>query len=355
MSVNDDTIAIRSGESFDIARVEHYVRTHIPDLPQEPLQVRQFPSGASNLTYLLRIGTWEGVLRRPPFGPIPPRAHDMEREANLLRLIHPAFPLAPRPYFFCDDLSILEVPFYVMERRRGVVINDKFPADIYPDRVLCQHISHTVVETLVQIHSIDWRAAGLAPFGHPDGFLGRQVKSWIERYLRAQTDDIPQVGPLTRWLADHVPASPAPTLIHNDFKLNNMLLCADNLSRPVAVLDWEMTTIGDPLFDLAVSLTYWVNSDDPEDLQTVLPAVTSLPGFITRTEFMEDYAHKSGRDLSSMHFYLTFAYFKLAVIVQQIYVRWKRGQTHDERFVAFGKRVHYLINYAANLAEQGHL
>jgi aminoglycoside phosphotransferase (APT) family kinase protein len=353
MNVDADTIEVRSGENFDVASVERYVHAHIPDLPQEPLQVRQFPSGASNLTYLLRIGTWEGVLRRPPFGPVAPRAHDMEREAHLLRLIHPVFPLAPRPYFFCSDLSILEAPFYVMERRKGVVINDRFPEGVNPDKALCQQISNTVVKTLVQIHRIDWQAAGLGQFGHPQGFLSRQVKGWIERYFRAQTDDIPQVGPLTRWLTDHVPDSPAPTLIHNDFKLNNMLLRANDLSQPIAVLDWEMATIGDPLFDLAVSLTYWVNSDDPEELQTVLPAVTSLPGFITRAEFMQAYAQKSGRNLSAMHFYLTFAYFKLAVIVQQIYVRWKRGQTHDERFAVFGKRAHYLINYAANLVVQG--
>jgi aminoglycoside phosphotransferase (APT) family kinase protein len=353
MKVNEDTIDIRSGENFDIARVEQYVRGHIPDLPQGQLQVRQFPSGASNLTYLLSIGEWEGVLRRPPFGPVAPKAHDMEREAKLLQLIHPVFPLAPRPYFFCNDLSILEVPFYVMERRKGIVINDRFPEGVEPDKELCQKISNTVVETLVQIHSIDWQAAGLGTFGRPEGFLERQVKGWIERYLRAQTDEIPQIGSLTRWLSEHVPDSPAATLIHNDFKLNNMLLQADDLSQPIAVLDWEMATIGNPLFDLAVSLTYWVQSDDPEELQTVLPAITSRPGFITRAEFMEAYAQKSGRDLSAMHFYLPFAYFKLAVIVQQIYVRWKRGQTHDERFAAFGKRVHYLINYAAHLVERG--
>jgi aminoglycoside phosphotransferase (APT) family kinase protein len=353
MNVDADTIEVRSGETFDVASVERYVRTHIPGLPQKPLQVRQFPFGASNLTYLLRIGSWEGVLRRPPFGPVAPKAHDIEREARLLQHIHPVFPLAPRPYCFCDDLSILQAPFYIMERRHGIVINDRFPAGIQPNTALCQQLSNAVVETLVQIHSIDWQAAGLGAFGHPQGFLSRQVRGWIERYFRAQTDDLPRIEPLTRWLTDHVPASPHATLIHNDFKLNNMLLQPDNLSQPVAVLDWEMATIGDPLFDLAVSLTYWVNSDDPAELQTVLPAVTSLPGFITRAEFMQRYAQKSGRDLSSMHFYLTFAYFKLAVIIQQIYVRWKRGQTHDERFAAFGKRAYYLLDYAANLAEQG--
>jgi len=242
-----------------------------------------------------------------------------------------------------------------MERRRGVVINNAFPADVIPTPELCRQLSHTIVDTLAQIHAIDWRKAGLSEFGHPEGFLVRQVKGWVERYFRAKTDDIEQVEPLTRWLMEHVPASPEPTLIHNDFKLNNMLLDRTDVTRPVAVLDWEMATIGDPLFDLAVSVGYWVNADDPEELQEVLPAVTMLPGFIRREEFMELYAQKSGRDLSAMHFHMIFAYFKLAVIIQQIYVRWYRGQTQDERFAVFGSRVRNLMVYAHQLAEKGHL
>jgi len=347
----EDTIAIRSGEEFDLSKVEQYLRNHIEGLGGGSLRVQQFPSGASNLTYLVQIGDWEGVLRRPPFGPVPPKAHDMEREAGLLQKISPVFPLAPMPYAICNDLSILGIPFYVMERRKGVVLNSSFPPDVTPTEELCSRISQTVVETLVQIHAIDWRAAGLAEFGHPKGFLGRQVKGWIERYFRAQTDEIPQVEPLTRWLAEHLPESPAATLIHNDFKLNNMLLSYDDLSRAVAVLDWEMATIGDPLFDLAISLSYWVNADDPEELQSMLPTVTTLPGFISRERFLQIYAEKSGRDLSSLDFYMVFAYFKLAVIIQQIYVRWKRGQTQDERFGFFGGRVRSLIEYAARLTE----
>jgi aminoglycoside phosphotransferase (APT) family kinase protein len=352
MSVQDETIAIRAGEDFDLPKVEQYLRDHIEGLSEGSLLVRQFPSGASNLTYLLQIGDWEGVLRRPPFGPVPPKAHDMERESGLLRKISPVFPLAPMPYFFCNDLSILGVPFYMMERRKGVVVNDSFPHGVTPAQELCGQISQTVVETLAQIHAINWQAAGLSEFGHPDGFLSRQVKGWIERYFRAQTDDIPQVETLTRWLAEHVPQSPAATLIHNDFKLNNMLLDANDLTRATAVLDWEMTTIGDPLFDLATTLSYWVNADDPEELRTILPTVTTMPGFIRREDFMEIYAQKSGRDLSSLDFYMIFAYFKLAVIIQQIYVRWKRGQTRDERFGAFGNRVRALIEYSTHLAER---
>ncbi|HXR64375.1 MAG TPA: phosphotransferase family protein [Ktedonobacteraceae bacterium] len=350
MSTPDDTIAVRAGEELDWAKIESYLRARIPGIGAGSLEVRQFPSGASNLTYLVQIGTWEGVLRRQPLGPVAPKAHDMKREAGLLARIHPVFPLAPRPYVFCDDLEIMGVPFYVMERRTGFVFNDAFPPGVEATPELCRRLSEAVVDTLVQIHSVDWRAAGLAEFGHPEGFLERQVKGWIERYSRSQTDESPDVGSLARWIVEHTPASPAPALIHNDFKLNNMLMDTVDLARPVAVLDWEMTTIGDPLFDLAISLGYWIQADDPAELRAILPTITPLPGFLSRAEFMQRYATQTGRDLSSMQFYMTFAYFKLAVILQQIYVRWKRGQTQDARFALFGARIHVLINRAAQMA-----
>jgi len=351
--MNDETIEVRPGEKLDRAKVEPYLRAHIPGIDAGTWEVRQFPSGASNLTYLVRIGEWEGVLRRPPFGPVAPKAHDMQRESSLLERIHPFFPLAPQPYLFCNDLEIIGVPFYVMERRKGIVLNDAFPRGTEVTPELCRRISETVVDTLAEIHIIDWQAAGLAALGHPVGFLERQVRGWIERYKRSQTDDSPDVTVLTRWLVEHPPISPAPTLIHNDFKLNNMLLDAHDLARPVAVLDWEMSTIGDPLFDLAVTLSYWIQPDDSEELRTILPTITYLPGFMSRAEFMERYAFKSGLDISSMHFYLTFAYFKLGVIVQQIYVRWLRGQTQDQRFAIFGSHVRTLIDHAMQLVSQG--
>lgn len=353
MDLGDDTISVRGGEDFDRALVERYLRDHIAGIPEGTLAVSQFPSGRSNLTYLLRIGSWEAVLRRPPLGPVPPKAHDMEREAGLLDRLHQVYPLAPRPYLICHDPSVLGAPFYVMERRHGVVLDATFPPGVTPTPDLCRRISESVVTTLVQLHAIDWRAAGLQEIGHPEGFLPRQVQGWIERYMRSQTDDIPEVAPLVQWLAEHIPPSPPATIIHNDFKLNNMLLDAADLSRVTGVLDWEMATIGDPLFDLAVSLSYWVTSDDPAELRLLMPTVTTTPGFISRAEFMRLYAAQSGRDLTGMRFHMTFATFKLAVIIQQIYARWKRGQTQDERFAAFGSRVRTLIQHAARLAESG--
>jgi aminoglycoside phosphotransferase (APT) family kinase protein len=350
-----ETIEVREGEGFDHAKVEQYLREHIDGLPDGDLEVWQFPSGASNLTYLLRIGGWEGVLRRPPLGPIPPKAHDMGRESGILMKLHEAYPLAPKPYFYCEDESVIGAPFYVMERREGLVVDDSFPEGFEPTEELCREMSEMVCDTLVELHAVDPWEAGLGDLGRPEGFLERQTQGWISRYEKSATDEIEEVQNVSEWLAANVPESPEPAIIHNDFKLNNLVLDPDDLTEVRAVLDWEMTTIGDPLFDLAVSLSYWVEHDDPREMQEVLPTVTSTPGFMTRKEFMDRYAEKSGRDLSAMHWYMVFGYFKLAVILQQIYARWKKGQTQDERFATFGERVRNLILHANRLVDAGEL
>jgi len=185
--MDSETIEVRQGEGFDLEALERYMRGRIEDLPEGDLEVRQFPSGASNLTYLLKVADWEGVLRRPPLGPVPPKAHDMRRESKVLSHIHPAFPLAPKPYFFCEDESVIGAPFYIMERRRGVILDETFPEGHEPTPDLCLGISETVVETLVELHSVDWREAGLENLGRPESFLERQVKGWIERYDKAKT------------------------------------------------------------------------------------------------------------------------------------------------------------------------
>jgi aminoglycoside phosphotransferase (APT) family kinase protein len=358
MTSGEDTTQIREGEGFDTGAVERYVREHIDGLPQGELEVEQFPSGASNLTYLLRIRdangkvNWESVLRRPPFGPVPPKAHDMGRESELLTRLSEHYPLAPKPYFFTDDESVIGAPFYVMERRYGVVIDDEFPPGVEPTEKLCRGLSRAVVDTLVELHAVDWEAAGLSEIGKPEGFLERQVDGWISRYDKAKTEEISEVDPLTKWMSEDIPESPRATIVHNDFKLNNMLLNPEDLTEVRAVLDWEMTTLGDPLVDLAASLSYWFEPDDPQKLK-VLPTVTDTPGFWTRREFIDYYAQRSGRDLSDMNWYMVFAYFKLAVILQQIYARWKKGQTKDERFADFDERVRNLILHAHRLSQGG--
>jgi aminoglycoside phosphotransferase (APT) family kinase protein len=350
-----ETIRVREGEGFDLEAVERCLREHVEGLPEGELEVRQFPSGASNLTYLLKIEDWEGVLRRPPFGPVPPKAHDMGRESRILTKLHEAYPLAPSPYFFCEDESVIGAPFYVMERREGVVVDHEFPEGVEPIEELCRGISRTVTDTLVELHAVDPWEAGLGNLGRPEGFLERQVKDWISRYEKVSTDEVGEVRTLAGWISGNIPESPEPTIIHNDFKLNNLILDPGDLTKVRAVLDWEMATVGDPLFDLAVSLSYWTEPDDPQELKEVMPTVTSTPGFMTRGEFMDRYAEQSGRDLSEMHWYMVFGYFKLAVILQQIYARWKKGQTQDERFADFDQRVQNLILHAKSLAEKGNL
>ncbi|WPD18569.1 phosphotransferase family protein [Thermaerobacter composti] len=340
------TIPVRPGEEFDLDAVTRFLQERVPAFPGPPLTVRQFPAGASNLTYLLRAGTWQAVLRRPPFGPLPPKAHDMVREATILERLHAVFPLAPRPLAICADASILGAPFYVMEYRPGIVLDRDFPPGVRPEPGLCRQLSYLVVDTLADLHAVDFRAAGLADLGRPEGFLQRQVEGWIGRWQRVETEPIPALAPLLRWLQAHVPAQAGSALIHNDFKLNNLVL-APTLDRVVAVLDWEMATLGDPLFDLGVSLSYWVHADDPDVLRHGLPTVTTQAGFIRREEFVQRYALRTGRDVSGIGWYLLFAYFKLAVIVQQIYYRWRAGQTRDPRFATFGAMARDLIEYAA--------
>ena len=348
-----ETVDVREGEDFDLRAVERYLRAHVEELPDGELRVSQFPSGASNLTYLLKVGDWESVLRRPPLGPVPPKAHDMGRESGILSKLGAAYPLAPKPYFFCEDESVIGAPFYVMERRTGTVLDESFPEGVEPDRELCRGISRTVVDTLVRLHAVDVDEAGLGDLGKPEGFLERQTEAWISRYDKAKTDEIEEVEPLTEWLARDIPESPPPTVIHNDYKLNNLVLNPEDLTEVRAVLDWEMATVGDPLFDLAVSLTYWIEPDDPEELKAVMPTVTVTPGFMTRKELIDRYESESGRDLSEMHWYVVFGYFKLAGILQQIYARWKNGQTADDRFADFGNRVRTLILHAENLSCTG--
>ncbi|EGL83051.1 aminoglycoside phosphotransferase [Caldalkalibacillus thermarum TA2.A1] len=350
-----EVIPVRKGEELDIPRLEAFLRNHF-DLEDSPLEIKQFAAGHSNLTYLLKVGSWEAVLRRPPLGPVAPKAHDMEREFRILKKLHPVFSLAPQPFVFTDDKSIIGAPFFIMERRKGVVLDTGFPADRPGTPQVCARISELMVDTLVRLHSIDYEAAGLGDIGRPEGFLERQVKGWIGRYERAKTEEIPHVEALTTWLVDHLPPSPPPSVIHYDYKLNNVMFDPE-LKEIVGIFDWEMSTIGDPLADLGCALSYWVEHDDPDVLRYGFgkPPVTVLPGFMTREQFIEAYAQKSGRDVTNMHYYLTFAYFKLAVICQQIYYRWKKGQTQDERFARMGGFVRGLVEVAHHYAERGDL
>ncbi|WP_216829848.1 phosphotransferase family protein [Alkalihalobacterium elongatum] len=342
--LNDPLISVRSGEDFNRENLRQFLLEQNL-IPNETLEVKQFPSGSSNLTYSLRCGGWEGVMRRPPFGKLPPKAHDMKREANLLEMVYPHFKHVPKPYVFCEDKSIIGAPFYIMERKHGVVIDNHFPPGVSVTNEKCKKLSTDFVDTLVELHHIDYKVASLEDFGKPEGFSERQVHGWIKRYNLSKTEDIEVVDRLSKWLIENIPKSYEATIIHNDYKLNNMLFSTD-LNEVVALLDWEMATIADPIFDLCVSLGYWVQDDDPDYIKNVQPTVTHHPGFLNRREIVELYASKTGRDVTSIHFYLVLAYFRLAVVLQQMHYRWKMGQTQDKRFENHNINARNLILHA---------
>jgi len=344
-----DTAAVRPGEEFDANALDAYVRPRLP-AAEGQLEVEQFPGGHSNLTYLLRYGSQEFVLRRPPLGPIAPKAHDMGREYRVLSALWPVFPPAPRPYLYCDDPSLIGAPFFVMERRRGVVIRRELPLDWARDLTVRRVLSETIVDVMIELHAVDWKAVGLGDLGRPEGFMVRQVKGWAERWERAKDREVPAIDELVAWLSERVPTPPDATLVHSDLKLDNTMLDPGDPSRVVAVFDWEMCTTGDPLSDLGTLLCYWAEEGDPYARQESVVQLTALPGFHTREQLIERYARRSGRDVSKIAFYEVFALYKTAVVVQQIYIRWKRGQTKDERFGAMAPRVEALAQAALALA-----
>jgi len=323
--------------------VEAYLHSANLGLSNSPLQVEQFSAGYSNLTYYIRIGEWRAVLRRPPIGPLPPKAHDMKREFDILIKLNRFFSLAPRPYLYCEDESIMDRHFYIMEKKDGVVIDDSLPPEYIENPGTSQLVSNAVIDTLVQLHEVDYKEAGLESIGYPDGYLSRQVHGWIKRYQASKTDDIDGVESLEKWLITHIPSSPAPTIVHNDFKLNNMMFLRQNPGKVIGLFDWELSTIGDPLTDLAGMLAYWT---EPGEAETGLATITTNPGFASRKEMLEKYAKKSGRDVSQIYFYLAFAFYKIAVILQQIYYRWKIGEAKDERFGRLNVGIENLMKQA---------
>ncbi|CAH2715163.1 hypothetical protein BACCIP111895_02347 [Neobacillus rhizosphaerae] len=323
--------------------LETYLRSKKLVESNAPLNIEQFSAGYSNLTYLISIGEWKAVLRRPPFGPIPPKAHDMKREFDILNKLNRFFSLAPKPYLYCEDPCIMDRHFYVMEKKVGVVIDDSLPKEFAENPRTGQLISEAVIDTLHQLHEVDYKEAGLETIGYPEGYLSRQVHGWIKRYQNCKTEDINGVETLEKWLINQIPTSPDPTIVHNDFKLNNMLFSPQNPGEIVGLFDWELSTIGDPLTDLAVMLAYWKEEGEAD---TGLTSVTTAQGFASRKEMLEKYAKKSGRDVSQINFYLSFAFYKIAVILQQIYYRWKIGEAKDERFSNLGEGIENLMNQA---------
>jgi len=349
MDTHADTIPVRADERIDEARLAEYLRGKLPGTEQS-LVVRQFGGGAANLTYLLDYATHAYVLRRPPLGPLAKSAHDMNREYKVLSVLHQAFPYAPRAYLYCADPEIIGADFFVMERRYGVVVRRKIPGQYAARADAPRQMSLALIDALADLHAVDYAAIGLADLGWPAGFIERQIEGWYKRWQAAKTEDLTEMEAVYLWLKDHVPASTLVSLVHNDYKLDNIMLAADDPSRIVAIFDWDMCTLGDPLSDMGALLAYWSEPTDPNYLESISRMPTGDLGFPTRAELIERYAEKSGRSLQHISFYHALGLFRLVVIIAQIYIRYLRGQTHDQRFAPLGPTIPLMARAAQAVA-----
>lgn len=348
--LRDHPTSLRAGEELDLSRLEAFLRDHFPEA-SGALSVAQFPSGHSNLTYLVSLGGRQMVLRRPPFGSKVKTAHDMSREYRVLSKLHFTYPQAPQALLYCEDPSVLGSPFYLMERVQGIILRRDPPEGLVTNAEMARQLSEAFVDNLARLHGLNYTAIGLADLGKPQGYLDRQVGGWIQRYHGSRTHNLPEVEKISVWLNERRPQEAPYALIHNDYKYDNIVLDPIDITRIVGVLDWEMCTIGDPLTDLGTALAYWVDPNDDEELQRIRWGPTTLPGTLTRTQLVGRYAQVTGRDVSNMVFYRVLALFKVGVIIQQIYYRYHQGLTNDARFASLPGVVKVVLRAAWRSAE----
>jgi len=344
--------APRAGEELDPAALGAWLDGQLGG--HAPIEVLQYPGGHSNLTYLVTRAGAQYVLRRPPFGSKVKSAHDMGREHTVLSALAPVYDKAPRPIALCTDDAVLGCTFYLMERKDGVILRKELPAGLALDAATARRLCELLVEAQVELHAVDFAAAGLGGLGKPAGYVRRQVEGWTERYQGSRTDELPVVLEVAAWLAAHQPADGAPALIHNDWKFDNLIFDA-SLTRVVGALDWEMATVGDPLMDLGTSLGYWVEAGDPQPMHMLRFGLTHLPGMLTRAEVLARYVERSGRIVDDPVFYYAYGLFKTAVVAQQIYFRYATGLTKDPRFAIFIHGVRALSDQARAAIDRGTL
>ena len=335
MALNDQSTRIRDGEELDAAIIDSYLKAHIPGLSGEP-QISQFPGGASNLTYLLEYPQQEFVLRRPPFGHKAKSAHDMGREYRILNQLNTGFPYCPKAYVHCTDESVIGSEFYVMERVNGIILRADLPAELNFSPEQTTQLCKSFIDKLVELHNVDYQACGLGDLGKPEGYVARQISGWSDRYEKALTPDAPLWTEVKAWLNEKMPADhPKSAIVHNDYRFDNVILDPRDPQRIIGVLDWELTTLGDPLMDLGNTLAYWIEAGDPAPVQLMRRQPSNAPGMLTRQQFADYYAERAGIEIKSIDFYYTYGLFRLAGIVQQIYYRFFHGQTQDKRFAQF--------------------
>jgi aminoglycoside phosphotransferase (APT) family kinase protein len=351
-AIAPETIAVRDDEDFDHERLAAHLRGRLPGTDR-PLVVEQFGGGHANLTYLLRYGAQEYVLRRPPLGPVAATAHDMGREYRVLSVLYQAYPLAPRAYVYCDDPAVIGAPFFVMQRRRGTVVRRAIPPEFGggADAAINRRISGVLIDALADLHDVDQRAIGLDTLGKPAGFLRRQIDGWAARYERSTTRALPVVDELVAWLRAAEPPSPPATLLHNDWRLDNMMLDSADPGRVEAVFDWDMCTLGDPLCDLGTLLASWMEVGEELAGASAGTMPSNVPGFLTRREAVQRYGERRGVDVGTVPYYYVFGLFKIGVVLQQIFHRYHVGQTKDARFAVFDQVAELLFNLAKSRSD----
>ena len=326
----DNPTKIREGEGLDNKILNNYLSNFL-DIDKSNFELFQFPSGFSNLTYLIKSNNKEYILRKPPIGAKIKSGHDMSREFNVLSALDKDYKKSPTPIHYCNDISIIGSDFYIMERIRGTVLRSNNYKKILTDKTKYNFIASEFVDTLVELHKLNIEKIGLTGFGRPEGYSSRQVYGWTKRYENSKTSDIPEINSVIKWLHENITESKYVSLIHNDFKYDNLVLDSNNLSVK-SVLDWEMCTTGDPFMDLGTSLAYWINKDDPDYMREINLNITSNENNPKRGEILEMYSNRFGAHIEKIVFYFVFGLFKIAVIVQQIYFRYKNGLTKDIRF-----------------------
>ena len=322
---------VRAEDTFDTAAVHEWLSSHVDGLAGPP-DVRQFPGGASNLTYLLRYPDRELILRRPPTGRKAATAHDMKREFRVQRQLRPVFPYVPNVLALCQDDAVIGSDFYVMDRIEGIILRGDLPEGMTLSPLQARDLAQSAIDRLIELHSVDPDAAGLGDLGKGAGYVARQVRGWSERLRAAHTDNVPDFEYVMAWLDEHQPGDVRICVIHNDYRFDNMVLDGPETLNVVGILDWEMATLGDALMDLAGVVAYWVQADDDELAQLSRKQPTHLPGMPTRKEIVDYYCDRMGLRVADWRFYEVFGAFRLAVIMQQIYYRYHHGQTHNPAF-----------------------
>jgi aminoglycoside phosphotransferase (APT) family kinase protein len=337
MSLANPTRPVRAGEELHLSNLKGFLLSQgLINSETSELTIQQFSNGYSNLTYLLQIEGMEFVLRRPPFN-APKRGHDMGREYRVLKYLNPVFEKTPKVFAFTEDLEIIGAPFYIMEKVEGKILTAKAAHKKQVSPQQFKEISNTWLDTFVAFHEINFKDVGLGDLGRPEGYVSRQVTNWGKQYLAAATDDVPEAQKVMTWMEAHQPTSYDHTLIHNDFKYDNVVFSDSSWNDITAILDWEMCTLGDPLMDLGTSLGYWTTHDDTDFMKQGLPSPTIMKGNPSRSEIVHQYALKSGRSIDNLVFYYVYGLFKIAVIAQQIYYRYKHGHTKDPKFANLNK------------------